>query len=198
MEKREEIYNNLCISIHNLGISLNENIYEIIEEVIEKIYERITTMFNEKYENVLFDEQLREIIKQSFENEKNKYLNKYDSINIEDIRSRSNYKKYLEKQDEKVKFSKKNIELLSNEIMKKIDEYLRNVNFSNLSYRRDMIKINKKINDILLKEIERYYLKTSKANVLTKNANEKVYNDIRANYSIKNKLEFVSEVEKVR
>lgn len=188
MEKKEEMYTNLCISIHNLDISLNENVQKLIAEVVSSVYKKVSNTIKEKYKNVLFDEQLMDIIKQNFEQEKNKYLLKYDSITLENMNSEESYSKYLDEQEEKVKYDKEEISLLISNIQNSIDEYLKSINSRSLFYQRDVVKINEDINKILLKEIESYFLKTSKLNILAKSASEKVYSDIMKNYSIEREI----------
>ena len=188
MEKKEEMYTNLCVSIHNLDISLNERVQILIDSIVSDIYNKISNTIKEKYKNVLFNEELMDIIKQNFEQEKNKYLLKYDSITLENMNSEESYSKYLDEQEEKVKYDKEEISLLINNIKNSVDEYLKSINSHSLFYQRDVVKINEDINKILLKEIESYFLKTSKLNILTKSASEKVYSDIMKNYSIEREI----------
>ena len=186
MTIEEEKYVNMSINIHNLSIGLNEQIYDAINAVVGRISTKISSMLKSEYRTLSFDYKLEEIIKNGFDDEKSKYLNKYDSINMEDIKDK-NYKNYINKQEEKVKHEDKDIKLLSDKIIEKIDIYLKDINNDSSYYKRNIDKINKSIRDILLKEIEKYFLKTSKINISFKTASEKVYEDIKTNYSVTQK-----------
>ena len=186
MTIEEQKYVNMSINIHNLSIGLNEQIYDAISEVVGRIFAKLSSMLKSEYRTLSFDYKLEEIIKDSFNDDKNKYLNKYDSINMEDIKS-NNYENYINKQEEKVKHEDKDIKLLSDKIIEKIDIYLKDINNDSSYYKRNIDKINKSIRDILLKEIEKYFLKTSKINISFKTASEKIYEDIKTNYSVDEK-----------
>ena len=186
MTIEEQKYVNMSINIHNLSIGLNEQIYDAINAVVGRISTKISSMLKSEYRTLSFDYKLEEIIKNGFNDEKSKYLNKYDSINMEDIKDK-NYKNYINKQEEKVKHEDKDIKLLSDKIIEKIDIYLKDINNDSSYYKRNIDKINKSIRDILLKEIEKYFLKTSKINISFKTASEKVYEDIKTNYPVDEK-----------
>ena len=193
MLKNEEMYTNICLSMHNLDISLNENIKKIISETIEIIYNKISKLLDEKYKNILYNEELFDIIKQCFIDEEKKYLTKYDSINLENIKTNEEYLKYIKKQETKVEYDDKILDELSKNIFDEINKYLKDINGNTLFYQRDISSIKKEINQILLKELENYFLKTTKTNILSKASSIDIYDDVVKNYNLNTEINTISK-----
>ena len=189
MGEKNNLYENVCIQIHNTTISYDEELQSLINETVNTIYNKVSEKITQTY-GASCNSGLLNIVSYSFEKEKTRFKDQYPSLDMENIESRANYENYLNN-------SETNMDLadFSSKLEEKISNYLYIINTENEAYRRDIFSIKRDINLIISREVETYFLKVSKMSMLMKSSIKSVYDEVIKNYGLTNQVQVSSPLE---